>query len=355
MTPLERSFREHIAAEGFELDPAQLAALPELQRLQNELESRPSFWQRWSRPKPPKGVYLWGGVGRGKTFLMDFWFARLDVRQKRRLHFHRFMSQVHAQLKELKSTTDPLERVARRIASDTRVLCFDEFFVSDIADAMILGNLLSGLFQRDVALVATSNSKPDDLYRDGLQRSRFLPAIDNIKKHTNVVHFAGGTDYRLRFLSQADVYQVDQRGRTNRLEEYFIAIADSPPQEAKELEILGRMLGVERLADGIAWFTFAELCEGPRSQEDYIELARLFHSVILSDVPILNRDNEDGARRFIALVDEFYDRRVKLIICAAAAINELYQGTRLAFEFERTTSRLAEMQTHDYLAQPHRP
>lgn len=355
MTPLERSFRKHIEEGGFELDPAQIAVLPELYRLQQELEAPRPFWRRRFRRDPPKGVYLWGGVGRGKTFLMDFWFARLGIRDKTRLHFHRFMSQVHAELKSLKSTTDPLEKVAQRIARKTRVLCFDEFFVSDIADAMILGNLLDGLFRHNVALVATSNSKPADLYLNGLQRSRFLPAIEQLQRHTSVVHFAGGTDYRLRFLSQADVYQVSPKGQAGRLNEYFEAIADSAANGATELEILGRLLPVERLADGVAWFTFATLCEGPRSQEDYIELARLFHTVLLSEVPVLTRENEDGARRFVALVDEFYDRRVKLIVCAAARIESLYQGTRLSFEFERTASRLAEMQTHAYLAEPHRP
>jgi cell division protein ZapE len=267
------------------------------------------------------------------------------------------MQRVHRELTQLSGRADPLETVADNLAGEARVLCFDEFFVSDIGDAMLLGELLSHLFDRGVALVATSNIAPHSLYENGLQRRRFLPAIESIERHTEVLNLDGGTDYRLRLLEQAETYHAPLDSRAEALlAERFSALA--PDHSAVEvdvdLEIEGRLIRCRRSADDVSWFDFAALCAGPRSQNDYIELARLYHAVLVSDVPIFDPRHEDQARRFISLVDEFYDHNVKLILSAAAPVEELYQGERLAFEFERTRSRLLEMRSHDYLARTHR-
>ncbi|MDH4071999.1 MAG: cell division protein ZapE [Gammaproteobacteria bacterium] len=301
-----------------------------------------------------RGIYLWGDVGRGKTFLLDLFFRSLDIEAKRRSHFHRMMSDVHRRLKALGNIEDPLDRVAADIAAETRVLCFDEFFVSDIGDAMILGKLLDGLFRRGVTLVATSNARPQDLYRDGLQRQRFMPAIEAIEAHTDVIELDGGVDYRLRLLDEAGTYLCPNDGDAVRaLDHYFSGIASGETRIGETIEVLGREISTVRHAKGIAWFDFADLCDGPRSQEDYIEIARWYPAVIVSDVPALAARHDDRARRFIALVDEFYDRRVKLILSAETGIDGLYTGNRLAFEFQRTASRLTEMQTEAYLHAPH--
>ncbi len=300
------------------------------------------------------GLYLWGGVGRGKTFLMDLFFETLPLDAKRRAHFHRIMKDVHERLRALGDVEDPLAAVARDMAAEARVLCFDEFFVSDIGDAMILGRLLRGLFEQGVTLVATSNSRPDDLYRDGLQRQQFLPAIDALKRYTRVVELAGDTDYRLKLLQEAGTYLTPDDGSARaRLGVLFRESASSQIEAGHELEINGRKLTTHRCAKGIAWFDFAELCDGPRSQADYIEIARWYPTIILSGVPELNEFRENQARRFIALVDEFYDRRVKLIVSAERPPDALYSGQRLKFEFERTVSRLIEMQSLEYLHLPH--
>jgi cell division protein ZapE len=300
------------------------------------------------------GLYIWGGVGRGKTFLMDLFFENLDVEKKRRIHFHRMMHGVHARLKTLEDVEDPLDHVAATIARETRVLCFDEFFVSDIGDAMILGRLLDGLFRRRVTLVTTSNSAPDDLYKGGLQRQRFLPVIEMLKTHTTVLHIDSGIDYRLRLLQQAGTYlSPDSEVAEAKLKHYFDESASSQIGTNRMLDVNGREIRARRSAKGIAWFDFADICDGPRSQNDYIEIARWYPTVIVSGVPALDGESENQARRFIALVDEFYDRRVKLILSAATEVNSLYSGTRLSFEFERTVSRLIEMQSTDYLAAPH--
>jgi len=300
------------------------------------------------------GVYLWGGVGRGKTFLMDLFFETLDYDGKRRVHFHRFMKDVHQRLAALGDIRDPLDTVAADLAGDARVLCFDEFFVGDIGDAMILGRLLDGLFSRGVTLVATSNTAPGDLYRDGLQRERFVPAIAALERHTRVVEIEGDTDYRLRLLRHAGTYLTpDGTGARERLLAVFRESASSRIEEAAVLEINGRDIPVQRCAKGIAWFEFADICDGPRSQGDYIEIARWYPTIIVSGVPQLDAAHEDQARRFIALVDEFYDRRVKLILSAERPAPLLYTGKRLGFEFERTVSRLLEMQSREYLHLPH--
>ena len=266
------------------------------------------------------------------------------------------MYHVHGQLKRLDNQQDPLATVAEDLATRARVICFDEFFVSDIADAMILGRLFDHLFRHGVTLVATSNIPPDELYRDGLQRARFLPAIDLIKQHTEVVEVDGETDFRLRVLEQAEIYHSPlDEAATENLERYFCDIAPETGIADQSIEVHGRNIPFRRRADGICWFDFTALCAGPRSQDDYIEIARSFQTIILSDVPVLGEQLENEARRFIALIDEFYDRRIKLIISAAAPIDSLYSGSRLIHEFERTRSRLREMQTHDYLAAAHRP
>ncbi|MDJ0927482.1 MAG: cell division protein ZapE [Gammaproteobacteria bacterium] len=359
-------YHRALAEHGFSADSAQLQAVDCLERIGQELARRhagagpwPTFYRRFlgrgRRANPVRGAYLWGGVGRGKTFAMDLFFDCLPFETKLRYHFHRMMYRVHRRLNELGHRSDPLDIVAAELADQARVICFDEFFVSDIADAMILGRLLEALFAREVTLVATSNIPPQELYRDGLQRQKFLPAIDLIEQHTEVLQIDGGIDYRLRVLEQAEIYHspLDDQAAQN-LARYFVAIAPDTGTAGQAIEVLGRDIPTVRRADGIAWFEFDALCAGPRSQDDYIEIARTFQTVILAECPVLDEYQENEARRFISLVDEFYDRRVNLIISAAADIGELYRGRRLKREFERTMSRLREMQSHDYLAACHR-
>ena len=305
--------------------------------------------------EPQIGLYLWGGVGRGKTMLMDLFYDCLPETRRMRMHFHRFMRRVHDGLNEWAGTADPLRKVAATIAAEGDVLCFDEFFVSDIGDAMILAEILDALFALGVTLVATSNVEPKHLYENGLQRRRFLPAIDLLYAHTRVEHVADGLDFRLRALEQAEIYHYPlDRAAEQGLKKYFAALAPDAPQADVVLQIEGRPIKTRMVADDVVWFDFADLCEGPRSQNDYIELAMVYHAVLLSNVPVLDLHKENAARRFISLVDEFYDHGVKLIISAAAPITDLYQGERLRFEFERTESRLLEMQSHEYLAGSHR-
>jgi cell division protein ZapE len=310
---------------------------------------------RSPRRELQRGLYVWGGVGRGKTWLMDLFFQSLPFKDKQRWHFHRFMQFVHDELKKHHDQADPLERIADKTAKKTRVLCFDELFVADIADAMLLGALFRGLFARGVTLVATSNSAPDDLYKEGLQRARFLPAIKLLKEHTKVVHMDAGVDYRLRQLERATTWFVAGESATTELDRLFEVMAGEPGKLDATLTLNHRRLHPHRQADEVVWFTFKELCDGPRGQADYIEIARCYHTVFLSDAPLLTAESENQARRFITLVDEFYDRAVKLIVSAAAPIHELYRGSKLTFEFERTKSRLVEMQSQEYLARPHKP
>ncbi|MGB5245613.1 MAG: cell division protein ZapE [Woeseia sp.] len=347
---------------GLQDDPAQRAVVALLADLQRALREDSRMLARLRRrlpflPRPAagRGLYLWGGVGRGKTFLMDLFYDTLRIRRKRRIHFHRMMQEVHQRLGKLDDERDPLDLVAAQLAREAHVLCFDEFFVSDIGDAMILGRLLTGLFKRGVVLVTTSNLPPDELYANGLQRERFLPAIELLKQHTQVVAMDGGEDYRLRLLQRAGTYLTPEGPDTlARLTQFFEDVAPGKIVEARQLDINGRPIDTLRSAKGVAWFDFPELCEGPRSQTDYIEIARWYHTVIISGLPQFDGQADDAARRFIALVDEFYDRRVKLLISAAVPAAELYGGRRLGFEFQRTLSRLSEMQTQDYLHAPHR-
>jgi cell division protein ZapE len=356
------AYEQYLQHHGHVRDPEQVHVVGVLADLQQQLvEARPSstgllrlLSKHRAADSGIAGLYLWGGVGRGKTFLMDLFFETLAIDRKRRVHFHRMMQDVHQRLQALDDIEDPLDAVARDIATDTRVLCFDEFFVSDIGDAMILGRLLDGLFRRGVTLVATSNTEPGDLYRNGLQRQRFLPAIEALNKHTQVVHMGGETDYRLRLLRQAGTFLTpDDESAQDKLRSFFRESASSQIEEGRALEVNGRELQVRCCAKGIAWFDFMALCDGPRSHADYIEIARWYPTVIISGVPELDATSENQARRFIALVDEFYDRRVKLIVSADREADELYVGKRLQFEFERTVSRLLEMQSSEYLHLPH--
>ncbi len=359
MTPLER-YEQALARPGFARDPAQRAAAEHLEGIYRALTAAPVQSRRWwpfgnaheERP-PPKGLYLWGTVGRGKTLLVDLFYDCLPPAIRRRQHFHSFMREVHAELKQLRRVQDPLTVIAKDWASKLRVLCLDEFHVTDITDAMLLARLLETLFDRGVVLVTTSNEVPDQLYRGGLQRERFLPAIALLKKHLTVLELAGATDYRLRTLEQAAVYYVpdDARARAALRAQFEALTLQAPVAGTTELE--ERPLAVLGNADGVLWCEFDALCGGPRGTLDYIELGRCFHTLLLSGVPVLSEDHNDATRRFVNLLDELYDRNVNLLISAAAEPAGLYGGQRLAAIFRRAISRLTEMQSHEYLARPH--
>ena len=305
---------------------------------------------------PERGLYIWGGVGRGKTHLVDTFYDSLALERKLRVHFHRFMQRVHAALTQHSGAKNPLEVVADDIADEALVLCFDEFFVSDIGDAMILGGLIDALFRRGVTLVATSNIPPQELYRDGLQRSRFLPAIALLEQYLTVTHLEAATDYRFRTLQRADLWHVPHdRTAAEALSAYFSSLTGREASDPRSVDINKRPLTLLADAPGVAWATFSTLCEEPRSAVDYVEMAREYHTVLIEQIPLLDRDKEDAARRFINLVDEFYDRNVKLIATGAQAPEALYDGSRLRFEFDRTVSRLQEMRTEEYLKAEHRP
>jgi cell division protein ZapE len=363
---VESRLRREVAAHRLEVDTVQRDAAVRLDRLSADLlDSSRSAGERlrallrWL-PAPaaqaPRGLYLWGGVGRGKTMLMDWFYESLRFSRRERTHFYRFMRQVHAELRAVTRRTQPLDTVAERLAQRTRVICLDEFFVADIADAMILAGLFEGLFRRGVTLIATSNTAPQDLYKDGLQRDRFLPTVELIQEHMDVVHLDGGIDYRLRQLEQAPTY-LDSAlaGTSAQLQQRFAALAGGSVTGPKVLSIEDRGIAAVATGAGMAWFEFRELCEGPRSQTDYIELARSYHTIFISNIPEFTGADEDAARRFIAAIDEFYDRGVKLVVSAAAAPAVLYHGERLALEFQRAASRLVEMQSQHYLAGEHRP
>jgi cell division protein ZapE len=365
--PVESRLREQVAAHRLEFDAAQLDAAVRLDRLSASLlESSRSVGEklrahlRWlpapAARAPQRGLYFWGGVGRGKTMLMGWFYDSLRFSRGERSHFYRFMRQVHAELRTVTRRTQPLETVAQRLAQRARVICLDEFFVADIADAMILTGLFEGLFRRGVTLVATSNAPLQDLYKDGLQRERFLPAIELIRNHVDVVHLDGGIDYRLRQLEQAPTYLDSTREDTStQLKQRFAALAGDSATGPLGLSIEDRSIAALATGAGMVWFEFSELCEGPRSQNDYIELARLYQTIFISNIPEFTGADEDAARRFIAAIDEFYDRGVKIVVSAEAPPAALYRGERLQLEFQRAASRLIEMQTQHYLAGQHRP
>jgi cell division protein ZapE len=341
-------------------DPAQRAALAALDRIHAALCARQdaSVWKRIlgrNAPRVPRGLYLWGSVGRGKTFLVDLFFQALPFPDKLRLHFHRFMGRVHAQLATLEGHSDPLRAVAAHFATQARVFCLDEFFVTDIGDAMLLARLLQHLFAHGVTLVTTSNIKPSELYRDGLQRAKFLPAIGLLERHCEIVELASAQDYRLRALTRAGVYFTPlDAAAEHAMLACFERLAPGSRRSEAQIVINARGIPVRLRADGVIWFEFADLCEGPRAVADYIELAQSFNTVFISGVPQFSPLTDDAARRFVNLVDEFYDRGVNLVLSAAVKITQLYGGERLRAEFARTESRLIEMQSAQYLACAHR-
>ena len=357
------SFRAHLddalAARGYTLDAAQRKAAERLARLdeswaQYKHARRNALLKLVARPEIPRGVYLWGGVGRGKSFLMDCFFSAVPLIRKTRIHFHEFMRGVHRELDDVKGTVDPLDEVGRRIAGRSRLICFDEFHVSDIADAMILHRLLSKLFELRVGFVMTSNYAPQALYPDGLHRDRLLPAIELLQAKLDVVHLDGGVDYRRRVMEHIETYlQPAGPAAEQKLETAFAQVAEAEDDDPV-MEIEARRILARRRAGGAVWFDFDVLCGGPRSQNDYLEIARQFHTVLLSNVPRMSAAQSSEARRFTWLVDVLYDHRVKLIVSAEAAPEALYTTGALAGEFERTASRLAEMQSREYLETPRR-
>lgn len=360
-------YQEGVAAHRWQSDPAQLAVLPEFDRMHaafcaaqpagngNGLFGRLKSLLGNETPATVPGLYLWGSVGRGKTFLMDLFAASLPHGVALRRHFHRFMGEVHEQLRELGERQDPLVEVAARLAARCRVLCLDEFLVNDIGDAMILANLFESLFARGVSLVTTSNTAPSNLYKDGLQRARFLPAIALIEQRCDVVEMISARDWRLRALTQAPVYHTPPGAEAEReLARIFSSQAQGDVRDGGSIVVNERPIPLRKRADNILWFDFDALCEGPRAVADYIALAKAGPAIIVSNVPQFSIYSEDAAKRFVQLVDEFYDRHVKLVLSAAAPINQLYDGERLRAEFGRTESRLIEMQSEEYLGLEHR-
>lgn len=358
-------YQEQSHLHSHQADPAQYQAVRLFDELQQQLiseqRSRADRFRALktlfgARPEPLRGLYLWGGVGRGKTWMMDLFYDTLPFTQKIRLHFHHFMQGVHDQLTLLKGQRNPLKLVARNFARNYRVLCLDEFHVSDITDAMLLYGLLESLFKEGVCLVATSNQVPEDLYRNGLQRDRFLPAIDLLNRHTRVVNVDGGVDHRLRLLEKADTwYRSDHPDTPRLMQQRFDELAPTSAAENLALHINYRNVDTLRCADDLVWFSFDALCNGPRASSDYIEIARRFHTLFISEVPVMNEAMDDRAQRFVNMIDEFYDRNLKLVVSAAAEPAHLYTGEQLAFEFRRTASRLEEMRSHSYLSRPHKP
>ena len=357
-----QSFADHAQqaarTHGFSLDCAQLRVLGHFQRLHDELteseQAGNSLLRVFLRQRPIRGVYLWGGVGRGKSFMMDAFFDSVPIERKNRVHFHRFMQDIHHRLRDLQGKENPLQHIASDIAEEFRLLCLDEFYVTDIGDAMLMRNLLQGLFDQGLVLVTTSNQIPDELYRNGLQRAQFLPAIELIKQHLEVVQVDGGADYRLRVLEKGGVFHFPADARADAvMANTFEAIVGGPGERDVELEIESRAIMALRTGPGVAWFRFGELCSGPRGQADYIELARRYHTVLISGVWRLGPGEADRRRRFTWLIDEFYDRRVKLIISAEAHLTGLLQMAAGDVEVERAASRLVEMQTHQYLSEAH--
>lgn len=347
-------YEQALTQRGFQADDAQRRAVDRLQRSYDEwveykAQRSNSFKRLINRPDVPRGVYMWGGVGRGKSFLMDSFYSVVPVVRKTRLHFHEFMRAVHRQLDELKGVADPLDEVAKRVARKYRLICFDEFHVSDIADAMILYNLLKALFDNGVSFVMTSNYEPSTLYPDGLHRDRMLPTIKLLQDNLDVMNIDAGIDYRKRALEQVDSYHSPLNADTDRaLRHAFAGVAETADEDPI-VDIEARKIKALRRAGGVIWFDFNTLCGGPRSQNDYLEIASRFHTVILSGIPQMSAAMSSEARRFTWLIDVFYDHKIKLIMSAAVAPEDLYTQGMLANEFHRTVSRIMEMQSREYM------
>jgi len=352
-------YEAELKARGYESDPAQLRGVDALERCATEWsqykEQRNGFFKKLvNRPAIPRGVYMYGGVGRGKSFLMDCFYQAVPIVRKTRLHFHEFMREVHRELAELQGTVNPLDALGERMARRYRLICFDEFHVADITDAMILHRLLDALFDNGVGFVTTSNFRPDDLYPNGLHRDRILPAIALLNEKLEVISVDNGTDYRRRTMEQVRLYHTPLGPQADaEMDEAFTRLAESKDEDPV-LHIEHREIRARRKAGGVVWFDFKTLCGGPRSQNDYLEIATQFHTVLLSDVPRMSVRLASEARRFTWLVDVLYDRRVKLIMSAEVPPEALYTEGPLAHEFPRTVSRLAEMQSTEFLALEHR-
>jgi cell division protein ZapE len=352
-------YERELQARGYQSDPAQLRAIDALDRCAREWgefkEQRSNVFKKLiNRPEIPKGVYMYGGVGRGKSFLMDCFFTAVPIVRKTRLHFHEFMREVHRELAELQGTVNPLDELGVRIAKRYRLICFDEFHVADITDAMILHRLLDALFDNGVGFVTTSNFKPDDLYPNGLHRDRILPAIELLKDKLEVINVDNGVDYRARTMEQVKLYHTPLGPRADaEMDLAFTQLAESKDEDPV-LHIEAREIRARRKAGGVVWFDFKTLCGGPRSQNDYLEIATQFHTLLLSDVPQMPPRMASEARRFTWLIDVLYDRRVKLIMSAAVPPEALYADGPLAHEFPRTVSRLNEMRSAEFLALEHR-
>ena len=352
---VKEAYQAELLARGYTADPAQLRAVEALERCAQEwshfkVKRSNAFKKLINRPDIPRGVYMHGGVGRGKSFLMDCFYGAVPLKRKTRLHFHEFMREVHRELAGLQGTVNPLDELAKRIAKKYRLICFDEFHVADITDAMILHRLLAALFDNGVGFVTTSNFKPDDLYPNGLHRDRILPAIALLNLNLEVLSVDNGTDYRRRTLEQLKLYHAPLGAEADAaMQDAFERLAESQDDDPV-LHIEAREINAKRKAGGLVWFDFKTLCGGPRSQNDYLEIASQFHTVLLSDVPHMPVRMSSEARRFTWLVDVLYDRRVKLIMSAAVSPEELYTEGLLAHEFPRTVSRLNEMQSGEYLA-----
>jgi Predicted ATPase len=352
-------YEQTLAERGFKADAAQLRAIDALERCENEwiaYKARRSnaIAKLIRRPPIPRGVYMFGGVGRGKSFLMDCFFQSVPLKRKTRLHFHEFMREVHRQLQDLKGTVNPLDELGKRIARRYRLICFDEFHVADVTDAMILHRLLEALFANRVSIVTTSNFHPDGLYPNGLHRDRILPAIELLKANMEVLNVDAGTDYRRRTLEHVKLYHCPLGPQADaEMARAFEELAEAKDEDP-ELHIEQRVLQARRRAGGVVWFDFKTLCGGPRSQNDYLEIASRFHTVMLSDVPHMPVRLASEARRFTWLVDVLYDRRCKFIVSAAVPPEQLYTEGPLAHEFPRTVSRLNEMQSREFLELEHR-
>ena len=369
---LVESYQMSLDAGEFDTDPFQKSVILELQQVYNTVVTsqtavQSSFLAKLStlllnspdQTAFKKGLYLWGGVGRGKTLLVDYFFNLLPTKRKLRLHFHRFMQLVHEELGTLEHTADPLPIIAKTLADRVDLLCLDEIYVNNITDAMLLGTLFKHLFAQGVILVTTSNYPPNDLYKDGLQRERFLPMISLLEKYTKIVQIGGDEDYRLKTLGKNTVYYLSQDTDTDTiaeqsLERYFHQLAGiERHQDRHDIIIKQRSIAVKMWEDGVVWFTFDSLCKSTRSVADYTQIATIFHTVLISNIVVMDTTMDDIARRFVTMIDEFYDLRVNLVVSAQVAPEKLYSGKRLVFEFARTASRLREMQTKKYMATRH--